>query len=175
MLDVATQRAIEDRWPRTDWPFQAREGRVIAKTISGGLCLAWNIEAQTDASFFDSKKHEDHVIYCPRASEQRAGGDRELAFKISSPCPQLEINFRFKSTPAISGGKCRIEKKKVGCQCSRSLGQTQRGVASHEVVVVPAKTAANNTSRKGEKKKKRMRGIQGREEREKVIISRVLY
>ena len=71
--------------------------------------------------------------------------------------------------------------KKVGCQYSCSLAQTQRGVESHEVVLVPAKTTANNTSRKGEKKKKnkkkkkRTRGIQGQEEREKVIISRVLY
>lgn len=110
MLDAATLRAIEDRWPRADWPLQAGEGRVMAKTISEGVCLPWNIKVQADASFFDSKKHEDHIIYCPRVSKQRAGGDGELAFKISSHCPQLEINFLFKSTPAISGGKCRIKK-----------------------------------------------------------------
>lgn len=43
MLDAATQRAIEDRWPRTDWPTRARKGRIRVMTNSKWVRLARTI------------------------------------------------------------------------------------------------------------------------------------
>lgn len=44
MLDAATQRAIEDRWPETDRPVWAREGRFMVMNF---WMITFNVEYQS--------------------------------------------------------------------------------------------------------------------------------
>lgn len=88
MLDAATQRAIEDRWPRTDWPTRARKGRIRVMTNSKWVHLARTIGVPWSCKKNETKR------------EGMAGRERHSVSILQDKAPEVLPPFNLSHVTA---------------------------------------------------------------------------